>query len=239
MAKLESKAAAKKRLQAEGRWKEAVAFREGLKKQGVSPAEAHQRMVQQFQPLNGDRTEYSPPMRAERGEEPSVPVNGSRPRRWRNKKHRVDWRRDVEWVYQNLDRSEPRGAPSAGALAMHAWARGHQAEFFANFVLKALTKAEKEPERERTRDGKDALKYLEEYMAKRKEQDPPSADRCREGKCLWEGGLRVEAVARGWIAAEPCLPGQCRWETLKREAEARERARPGCASPAVNLNGGG
>jgi hypothetical protein len=172
MAKLESKAAAKKRLQAEGRWQEAVAFREGLKKQGVSPAEAHRQMVEKFQPINGVETVYSPPIRAEEGGSPPVPINGSRPRRWRNKKHRVDWRRDVEWVYQNLDRLEPRGAPSAGALAMHGWARGHQAEFFAQFVVKALPKAEKEPER--TLDGGEAMKYLQDHVNAAGYGDPPN-----------------------------------------------------------------
>jgi hypothetical protein len=172
MAKLESKAAVKKRLLVEGHWKEAVAFREGLKKQGVSPAEAYRQMVSKFQPLDGSESEYSPPKRAEQSEEPPVPVNGSRPKRWRNKKHPVDWRRDVEWVYQNLDRLEPRGAPSAGALNMHAWARNHQAEFFAQFVVKALPKAEKEPEPKP--ECSEALKYLQDRVNAAGYGDPPN-----------------------------------------------------------------
>jgi hypothetical protein len=65
MSGVESKAATKVRLQADGRWRAAVRFREGLRKQGVSPAEAHARMVAAFPPPASDRqatTASDPPM---------------------------------------------------------------------------------------------------------------------------------------------------------------------------------
>jgi hypothetical protein len=51
MPQQETRAAVKARLRAEGRWKLALAFRDSLKEQGVPPAEAYRRMVEQFPPL--------------------------------------------------------------------------------------------------------------------------------------------------------------------------------------------
>ena len=64
MAQRETRAAAKVRLQAEGRWKEAIAFRDALKAQGVAPAEAWGRMVEAFPPLANGQTAVAPPVEA-------------------------------------------------------------------------------------------------------------------------------------------------------------------------------
>lgn len=60
----ETKSGLRRRLQAEGRWPEALAYREGLKRQGVEPREAHRRTAARFQPLDGTRTAYRPHWRA-------------------------------------------------------------------------------------------------------------------------------------------------------------------------------
>jgi hypothetical protein len=135
MGHVETKAAVKERLQAEGRWKPALDFRESLKEQGVPPAEAHRRMVETFPPLPAGQAPTLP-VAAVGGD--SAPVERPRRRRRRKGGESNDLRRDVEWVYSHLTEPDDRGAPSEGARSLWTWAKTDPGAFFRAFVAKLM-----------------------------------------------------------------------------------------------------
>jgi hypothetical protein len=133
MGHLETKAAVKERLQAEGRWKPALDFWESLKGQGVPPAEAHRRMVEAFPALPNQTV-----LPVEAAVSDSAPVERPRRRRRRKGGESNDLRRDVEWVYSHLTETNDRGAPSEGARSLWTWAKTDPGAFFRAFVAKLM-----------------------------------------------------------------------------------------------------
>jgi hypothetical protein len=150
---MESKAAAKARLQAEGRWKPALKYRESMKAEGKTPDEAHALMVAAFPPLkDGPRPAAAPaiaPAQESGGPEQASGFLGLTPapeappakkrRRRRRPGARIDWRRDAEWVYENMAEDQHDGRPpSNGALALLAYAKLNPSEFFRSFAARLL-----------------------------------------------------------------------------------------------------
>jgi hypothetical protein len=130
---MESREAVKLRLQSEGRWKEALAFREGLKSEGVNPREAYRRMVEAF-PAGTD-----PNIPSQNGA-PAMPANNPSPppKRRIKKRQKVNLRADLLWVYENLTQPDDRGAPSEGARSMWAWAKRNPDAFYRTLAAKVL-----------------------------------------------------------------------------------------------------
>jgi hypothetical protein len=171
MAQSSTKSAVKERLRAEGRWKEALAFREGLKAQGVAAADAYARMLEAYPPLAAGKAAVASAVEDAVPEEPPVK---RRRRRRKRKLGRLNWRSEVEWVYLNLSSDgEPDDAPTGGAEAMLEWARQHPGEFFRTFVMKLLPREgdddpRSEEDRRRAKEGHwDAMNEAE----KQAEQD--------------------------------------------------------------------
>jgi hypothetical protein len=148
MSGVESKAAAKARLQADGRWKAAVRLREGLKRQGLSPAEAHARMVAAYPPLdsNGQPAAANTPPIMPGGALDSDGEAQTKRRRRRGKSGPLDLRTDVEWCYLNLHAdADALVAPNSGALELLKWAQSHPGEFLKAFLAKLLPSVTKPP----------------------------------------------------------------------------------------------
>jgi len=118
MAQKETRAAAKVRLQAEGRWKEALSLRERLKAEGVLPAEAWRRMLEAFPPLPPGQSAAATPAEAV---PESPPVKRRRCRACeRNRGTPFNWEVAVTWVVAHLDpRYGDRGCP--GPSAARCW----------------------------------------------------------------------------------------------------------------------
>jgi hypothetical protein len=146
MTGFESRAAAKARLQAEGRWKQALAFREALKKQGVAPAEAFQQMLVRFPQLPDTNGQSAAPTNGQ----PAPPTDGAPPqspatprrRRRRLLYHQgpINLYLDVMWVYAHLpENTDIRNPSSPGALTLLEWARREPGQFFKLYIAKFLT----------------------------------------------------------------------------------------------------
>lgn len=75
-----------------------------------------------------------------------------------NKKRRVNFRRDVEWVYSALsvENVQPEHAPSRGALALYRWATLDEAteqDFLKTFLPKLLPSKGELDQNERAQGG--------------------------------------------------------------------------------------
>jgi hypothetical protein len=176
MSGVESKAAAKARLQADGRWRQAVRHRESKKAQGMSPAEAHASMVTAFPPLatNGQPTAASAPPIVPGSERDSAGEAPAKRRRRRGKRGPLDLRADIEWCYLNMhEEPEALAAPNGGALALLRWARANPGEFLKAFVAKLLSGATKPPKEKPEEEAEDpSLEMLRKAMAGGDEQQP-------------------------------------------------------------------
>ncbi len=166
----ETRAEAKVRLQREKRWQEALAFREGLKKEGVLPAEAHRLMLEKFPPLAANQQQPDEPDSSPISQEAPSPAK-TRRRRCKPKQSPADIRGDIGWAYQNIgidpDNLIP---PSAGALELLKLARKSPAEFLKVFASKLiLSKAEQDAEEKRRRqEERDAMR--DSFHREREEQ---------------------------------------------------------------------
>ena len=81
----------------------------------------------------------------------------------------MDWRREIEWVYLNLDEESDDGhAPSGGAKVMLALAKKNPAEFFKTCLAKLLpSKSEQEAEAEkRVKKLEASVEYLEPWSGR-------------------------------------------------------------------------
>ena len=136
MGQVETRAAVKARLQSEGRWKEALAYRESLKAQEVPPAEAYLRMVEAFPPLPNGQAATPSTNGAPAPETPPV----KRRKRLLRHQGRVNMYLDIIWVYTRLpENTDVRRPPSPGALAFLEWARREPGQFFKLFLAKFIT----------------------------------------------------------------------------------------------------
>jgi hypothetical protein len=136
MGQLETRTTAKARLQSEGRWKEALAYRESLKAQDVPPAEAYRRMVEAFPPLSNG------PAAAPSRNGAAAPEPPPARRRKRLLRHQgpVNLYLDILWVYVHLpENTDIRRPPSPGALSLLEWARRHTDQFFKLYLAKFIT----------------------------------------------------------------------------------------------------
>jgi hypothetical protein len=180
----ETREAAKLRLQKEGRWKEALAYREQLKKDGVSPAVAHGRMLQRFPPLAADGQPV--PCPSPSGDTPPAPAQPVKRRRRKRKPDKMDLLADVNWVYLNLSDPDdkPPGAPTPGALGLLKWARSDTASFFRTFVVKLLPKNDGSGEQDEQPDSdaerEDCARFLDDltrrFSPKNKEPEAEAAE---------------------------------------------------------------
>jgi hypothetical protein len=181
MSQLETRAAVQERLRAEGRWDEALAFRESLKKQGVSPAEANRQMLERFPRLPATN---GPAAAQTNGAPAPPPVK----RRRRGKRGRMDLKADVTFCYLNIDQDpDSVVAPNAGAKEMLKFARANPTRFFTTFVAKLLPRGEEASDpsagpKPSEEDEDAALEFVrrmaEKYASKPKEEEadsPPPA----------------------------------------------------------------
>jgi len=127
----ETRAAVKERLRAEGRWAEALAYRERLKAEGVPPAEAWVRMLAEFPPLAVGQAGTPP---AEATKYPPVKRRRRCPECKRNKDKPFDWRTAVVWVFFNLNRKRPRACPWPLCVPMLEYARKNENVFFERWL---------------------------------------------------------------------------------------------------------
>jgi hypothetical protein len=169
MGQLETRAAVKARLQGEGRWKEALAYRDSLKEQGVVPAEAYRRMVEAFPSLaNGQAASTN-----------AVPESEPPPvkrRRRKGKCGRFDLPRDTAWAYLNFDQDpDTLVAPNAGARELLRWARADPSSFFKTFLPRMLPKGGLDDDLppDEQDDGRD---LLAEIMERYRSKPEPEAD---------------------------------------------------------------
>ncbi len=135
MGQVETRAAVKARLQSEGRWKEALAYRDSLKAQDVPPAEAYRRMVEAFPPLLNGQAAPSTNMMA-------APETPPVKRRRRLLRHQgpINLYLDVMWAYAHLpENTDIRRPPSPGALTLLEWARRSPDQFFKLYLAKFIT----------------------------------------------------------------------------------------------------
>jgi hypothetical protein len=177
MSGVESKAAAKARLQAEGHWRQAVRHRESKKAQGMSPAEAHASMVVAFPPLatSGQPSDASAPPIIPGSAPDAISEAHAKRRRRRGKRGPLDLRTDVVWCYLNMhEEPDTLAAPNGGALALLTWARANPGEFLKTFMAKLLSSGTKPPkEKPQEEEGEDpSLEMLRRAMAGSDEQQP-------------------------------------------------------------------
>jgi hypothetical protein len=114
----ETKRQAKARLQEEDRWKWFLERRDALKAEGLPPKWAYRKALASFQPV--------------KILEPKD----------------IDWRGDLEWVYNHLGDPSPPVIPSQYAMSLHHWARANLGKFF-NMTVKYLRPSKKELTRQR------------------------------------------------------------------------------------------
>ncbi|HKI32958.1 MAG TPA: hypothetical protein VKA46_13990, partial [Gemmataceae bacterium] len=145
----------------------ALAYRERLKAEGVPAAVAYERMLAAFPPLATGGAGPSPPL--PQPQTPGAPSNSeaqpARRRRRRRSQGRIDWTREILWVYDHLtEGSGERGAPSDASPALLAWARKNPDDFFKTFVARLVPTAPKPEEPRDRREVEPAREALEEFM---------------------------------------------------------------------------
>ena len=150
----ETRAEAMHRLQREGRWEEASAYRQEVRKQqrvqGKTKAKAGQiawqMMAERFPPLGagqGTQVAGSDGLSSEQFDELLRRTAGQG----------VDLIRDVLWTYENLANTNAAAedAPSMGAWSLLEWARNYRNHFFERLLPKALTAKERQGETRKKR----------------------------------------------------------------------------------------
>ncbi len=154
----ESKIVATERLRREGRWEEASAYRDQVRKelraQGKPREEAAEAaweaMLEKYPPLPVEQTAVSqeviaPPLEptasAQPDEETGLDVLAAR-----TGAKDPDLPRDVLWVYEQLEnrKARPEDAPSLGAWSLLKWARNYRNRFFEQLLPKALAVKEEQ-----------------------------------------------------------------------------------------------
>jgi hypothetical protein len=144
---IESKAELSRRLQAEGRWKEAEEFKNAkikeLRADGLlrpeAQASAWAALAEKYPPSEIPVEE--PEFTSE--EVAGLPAGSLK-----------EFMKDASWVYANLELKnvDAENAPSTGALALLSWARANKDDFFSKIVPRVLQHQEKhgpdDPEKE-------------------------------------------------------------------------------------------
>jgi hypothetical protein len=157
--KFESRKATKARLMAEGRW-QAFKDRRDVLRRDNTPREAHIKAVLEFQPKDGTKVVAnleSPVYKAAR-----LP-----------RKRKVNWKKDVEWVYQHLDREKVSIAPSHGALILHQQARLNPKWFLDTFIQRMIpTKATLEDEGKRGESGENVQELIQGLLDGNEHAEP-------------------------------------------------------------------
>jgi len=143
----ETRAEAMHRLQREGRWEEASAYRQEVRKQqraaGKTKAKAGQiawqMMAERFLPLGaaqGTQVDGSDGLSYQQLDELLRRTAGQG----------VDLIRDVFWTFENLANTDvaAEDAPSMGAWSLLEWAKNHRNYFYERLLPKALTAKERQ-----------------------------------------------------------------------------------------------
>jgi hypothetical protein len=152
----ETKAEAMHRLQREGRWEQASAYRQEVRQQqraqGHTKAEARDAawaaMLKEFPPLEADgeaskHVEPSGPM--ELVESVGLSAEELDQLRGRTRGREVDWVRSVVWAFEALGQETvlPSDAPTPGTWALYGWAKQSANKFYETVLPRALAAQEK------------------------------------------------------------------------------------------------
>jgi len=214
---VETKNSFRSRMLRDGTWGEAMSYRKALMADGMSEDSAHERTVEAY-PAEVPKEE--------------APADGGQ----------TDLRRDVLWVYRNLNNVMPKGAPSGGATRMHRWGRENEREFFR--MLEKYVGAEKEKEKEPEaglldRSTELAERWLEEYGKLSVDSNAPRMGPSGAGRADTEvvggeqpvaaglveevpGGPGVSGVDSGVVREGPAVLGECVLRDLRSAEESED-----------------
>lgn len=167
---MESKIVATRRLQTEGRWIEASAFkdetikqlRSGGMKKAAAGETAWKRMIEKFPPLN--KTEGDLPSSQKGAADLQIE------KLMQVASHQVptNFTADVQWVYQHLDCHDlsTSNVPSSSALSTLKWARSNRTRFFENLLPKIAPHFESQVDQKATQLEMKSIEQIKQVLQK-------------------------------------------------------------------------
>lgn len=176
----ESKIVATRRLQQEGRWEEASAYKDaqiaelrasGLKR-AEAQAEAWKRMTDQFPPL--EKTS-SQPEDSEAVAEASIGPTVEALLAGVESDVPPDLSRDVSWVFQVLDQPDidSESVPSRSALSLLIWARENKNRFFEVLLPKVATSFDNGLDQQVERQERKSIEQIQKILGQYQDLSKP------------------------------------------------------------------
>ncbi len=179
-----SKGSYKRQMLREGRWREAMAYREKLKAEGMDGALAWREMMLKFPPSGVSLPSTAEPV-------PPMEVAEERPAAKQSKRYKgapvferslgeaalkADMRDAVVWTFNTLDVDvQPEDAPTTGAWSLRRWVLSQSAnmtEFYKSMASKLLPSRSELNIEDRFRDdGSKLTQTIERLLAAREEAE--------------------------------------------------------------------